>query len=104
MNNLIFFFVEKNDVSIESQRITKIDFENFDNSNENVYETSIQYQKFTYDNLHDSQTIYSQIFNRTSRHICLVNFYFIDDIFMSFVNIYRENDKNDENSSHDFFS
>ena len=36
-----FLFVDKNDVSIEFQKITKIDFENFDDSNENVYETLI---------------------------------------------------------------
>ena len=49
-----FIFVKKNDASIESQRVTKIDFENLDDSNENVYEASIQYQKFTHDDLHDS--------------------------------------------------
>ena len=38
-----------------------------------------------------------------SYYISLVNFYFIDNIFISFVNIYRENDNNDKNSSHDFF-
>ena len=36
-----FSFVKKNDVSIESQKVTKIDFENLNDSNENVYETSI---------------------------------------------------------------
>ena len=95
--------MKKNDVSIESQRVTKIDFENLDDSNENVYEASIQHQKFTHDDLHDSQTIYSQIFNRTSHHISLVNFCFIDDTFMSFVDVYREDDDDDENSSHDSF-
>ena len=95
------FFVKKNDVSIESQRVTKIDFENLDDSNENVYEASIRHQKFTHDDLHDSQTIHSQVFNRTSHHISLVNLYFIDDIFMSFVDVYREDDDDDENLSHD---
>ena len=95
--------MKKNDTSIESQRFTKIDFENLDDSNENVYEASIQHQKSTHDNLHDSQAIHSQIFNRTSHHISLVNFYFIDDTFMSFVDVYREDDDDDENSSHDSF-
>ena len=31
-----FLFVEKDDVSIDSQKITKIDFENLNDSNENV--------------------------------------------------------------------
>ena len=97
------FFVKKDDTSIEFQKVTKIDFENLDNSNENVYETSIQHQKFTHDDLHDSQTIHSQTFNRTSRHISHVNFYFIDDTFMSFVDIYRENENDNKNSFHDFF-
>ena len=103
MSNLIFFFVEKNDVSIESQKVTKIDFENLDDSNENVYDTSIQHQKFIFDNLHDLQTTHSQTFNRTSHYIFLVNFYFIDDTFMLFVDVYREDDNDDENSSYDFF-
>ena len=98
-------FVKKDDASIESQRVTKIDFENLDDSNEDVYEASIQHQKFTHDDLHDSQTIHSQTLNRTlnrtSHHISLVNFYFIDDTFMSFVDVYRENDDDDEDSSHD---
>ena len=97
------FFVKKNDASIESQRITKIDFENLDDSNENVYVASIQHQKFTHNDLHDSQTIHSKTFNRTSHHIFLVNFYFIDDIFMLFVDVYRENDNDNEDSSHDSF-
>ena len=97
----LLLFVKKNDVSIESQRVTKIDFENFDNSNENVYEASIQHQKFTHDDLHDSQAIHSQALNRTSHHFSLVNFYFIDDISISFVDVHREDDDDDENSSHD---
>ena len=99
----LFLFVKKDDASIEFQKVTKIDFENLDNSNENVYETSIQHQKFTHDDLHDSQAIHSQTFNRTSHHIFLVNFYFIDDISMLFVDVYRENDDDDEDSSHDSF-
>ena len=96
-------FVKKNDISIKSQKLTKINFENLDEFDENVYETSIQHQKFTHDDLHDSQTIHSQILNRTSHHISFVNFYFIDDILMSFVDVYREDENDDENSSHDFF-
>ena len=48
-----FLFVKKNNVFVKLQRITKIEFENLDEFDEKIYESSIQYQKQFFDNFLD---------------------------------------------------